>query len=73
MVMVGHETPGENRERIAIVGVQKGALQFVHVFFCAENGLSVVAAHADVIIGVWVKLASSRHGQPPSDRAASAK
>ncbi len=66
--MVGHETPSENRERVALVCVEESPLQFVHVFWRAENGLAVVAAHDDVVIGIWVELAPSGHIRSPSDR-----
>ena len=73
MVVVGHEAPSENRERVPRVDMQKCAHQFAHVFFCAENSLPVVAAYDDVVIGIRIELASSRHMQPPSDREALAK
>lgn len=68
MIMVGHETPGENGKRVALMCVEKSSLQFVHVFWCAENRLPVVAAHDDVVIGIWIELASAGHKRSPSDR-----
>lgn len=67
MIVVGHEAPSENREWIMLMDMQECPLQFKHIFFCVENGLPVIAAHNDVVIGIRVEIASSRHVRPPPD------